>query len=86
MLSKADRGLFIINKALCVWPGRSRKPATRGVGQRRSIKVLTASPLLVARARDVFTQVVVTPVPKISTVATPPTEWRYYVTCLRSHS
>lgn len=50
MLSKADRGLFIINKALCVWPGRSRKPATRGVGQRRSIKVLTASPLLVARA------------------------------------
>lgn len=31
VLSKADRALFIINKTLCVWPGKSTKLAAGGV-------------------------------------------------------
>lgn len=32
MLSKADRDLFIINEALCIWPDRSSKPQEESVG------------------------------------------------------
>lgn len=53
MLSKVDGGLFIINKVLCVWSGRSIKSVLRGVSSvKNRLRVLFV--LFIGGVCDVF--------------------------------